>query len=196
MKGNNLNFQKMDIEGVWLAEGLSISDERGSFREWFKTDEIFEHTGINFSTKQANLSISNRGVVRGIHYSIAPSGQAKWITCVTGSIVDVIVDIRPNSQTYGKHVAIKLEASNACAVLIGVGLGHGFISLEDNTCVSYLLSSPYSPKNEFEINPCDPELNIDWHAESQSFSDFIMSQKDLNAPTLAERARSGLLPFK
>jgi dTDP-4-dehydrorhamnose 3,5-epimerase len=189
-----MEIATLDIPGAWLATSPLWADERGSFREWFKSEDVLTTTGIDFGVGQANISVSARGVVRGIHYSLASGGQAKWVTCVSGSIMDVIVDIRPESATYGKYVAVELVAGDGRAVLIGAGLGHGFISLEDGTAVSYLLSSPYSPGDEYEINPLDPDVGIDWKLDLVGRTGVLLSPKDAAAPSLAERAAAGLLP--
>ena len=101
-----MNLIPLGIEGAWLAESQVWSDERGFFREWFKAEDVKSVTGRDFGIEQANISLSSLGTLRGIHYSIAPRGQAKWITCVSGSIKDVIVDIRPASQTFGNWVEV------------------------------------------------------------------------------------------
>ena len=189
-----MKLTPLEIEGAWLAESPVWSDERGSFREWFKAEDVKAVTGYDFSIQQANISQSQRGVIRGIHYSLAPQGQAKWVTCVQGSIIDVVVDIRPKSPTYKKYIAVDLQGNEGRALLIGPGLGHGFIALEDNTSISYLLSSPYSPEFEFEIKPTDPELNIDWHLQLIGGVGVVISSKDAQAPTLAERFAEGKLP--
>jgi dTDP-4-dehydrorhamnose 3,5-epimerase len=189
-----MELTPLGIEGAWLAESPVWSDDRGFFREWFKREEIFSKTGIDFSPQQANISVSNKGVIRGIHYSLAPEGQAKWITCVTGSIIDVIVDIRPNSPTYKKIEYIKLKGNECSSLLIGEGLGHGFISLEDGTSLSYLLSSPYFPEAEFEILPTDETLKVNWHRELVGEFGIVLSPKDAKAPTLEDRKVQGKLP--
>jgi len=145
----------------------------------------------SFKVEQANLSSSFKGTTRGIHYSLAAKGQAKWVTCVSGLIKDVVVDIRPDSKTYGEWIAIELGGSLGKAVLIGEGLGHGFISLAEVSTVAYLVSSPFSPTEEFEINPLDPALGIDW---GMPLSELKISDKDRNAPTLEERKKEGKLP--
>jgi dTDP-4-dehydrorhamnose 3,5-epimerase len=189
-----MELTPLSIEGAWLAESPVWIDDRGFFREWFKREEVFSKTGIDFSVQQANISLSQRGVIRGIHYSLAPEGQAKWVTCVQGSILDVVVDLRPESATFKKHELVDLKGNEGRALLIGVGLGHGFLSLDDNTSTSYLLSSPYSPSFEYEIQPNDPELNINWHLELTGGVGVVVSQKDSQAPSLQERARNGQLP--
>ncbi len=171
----------LSIEGAWLFESPSHGDDRGYFREWFKSSVITESLGREFSVSQSNLSRSKKGVVRGIHFSTAPSGQAKWVTCANGSLWDVVVDIRPKSPTFKRWEAVELRAEEGKALLISEGLGHAFISLEDDTVISYLLTTPYSPKHEFAINPKDPEIAIKWPDIQLLFSD-----KDAVAPSLRE----------
>lgn len=183
-----MEIEKLAIEGLWIGRSPIHADERGFFREWFRSGGIESAIGRKFEVSQSNISMSNRGVLRGIHYSLAPAGQAKWITCVSGSIWDVAVDLRPASPTFKKWIGVTLTASSGEALFLSEGLGHGFISLEDNSVVSYLLTSPYSPSEEFEINPLDPELGIDWPG-----IDRLMSPKDEHAPTLATRLAEGNL---
>ena len=184
-----MEIEKLGIEGVWFARSPVHSDDRGSFREWFKAEDIELKTGRKFNVAQSNISISDCDVLRGIHYSLAPAGQGKWITCVSGSIWDVVVDVRPTSPTYKKWISFTLEGGKGEALFISEGLGHGFLSLQNESIVSYLLTSPYSPTNEFEINPLDPELAITWPG-----SNFRMSPKDLETPSLVSRKKAGQLP--
>ena len=186
-----MDLRSLGIKGAWVANSPIWEDARGSFREWFKCADILAATGLDFSVAQANLSQSMRGVVRGIHFSLAPVGQAKWITCISGSIRDVIVDIRQESATYGQYESIDLVGGDGQAVLIGKGLGHGFVSQMDGSTVAYLVNSPFSPSDEFEINPLDPTLGIDW---GLAVSDLLMSSKDRMAPTLVECQLKGNLP--
>lgn len=186
-----MELTPLGIEGVWLAESPVWSDERGFFREWFKSEDVKAATGREFGIEQANISLSSAGTLRGIHYSIAPRGQAKWITCVAGSIQDVIVDIHPDSKTFGQWIDIELKGDSGKAVLISEGLGHGFLALEDNTAVAYLVSTPFSPTDEFEINPMDPELGIAWGVD---LAEASLSEKDKMAPSLSERYKEGNLP--
>jgi dTDP-4-dehydrorhamnose 3,5-epimerase len=179
------------IEGAWLAESPVWSDERGFFREWFKAEDVKAVTGRGFGIEQANISLSSAGTLRGIHYSIGSRGQAKWITCVSGSIQDVIVDIRPNSKTFGQWIDVELRGDSGKAVLISEELGHGFLALEDNTAVAYLVTTPFSPTDEFEINPLDTNIGIGWGMKLDSLK---ISDKDKIAPTLAWRLTEGKLP--
>jgi dTDP-4-dehydrorhamnose 3,5-epimerase len=181
----------LNIQGSWLGQSPLVEDNRGYFREWFKLQEVKDETGYCFNTEQANISKSSKGTIRGIHYSLASEGQAKWITCVSGAIRDYVIDIRPQSNTFGEWVEVLLTSDSGLSVLIGEGLGHAFVSLEEGTTVAYLLSSPYQAKEEFGINPFDPEIGIEW-GENQS--DFKISEKDRLAPSLQEMREQGKLP--
>ena len=185
-----MKLTPLGIDGAWLADSPVWSDDRGFFREWFKSEDVKVATGRDFGIEQANISLSSAGTLRGIHYSIAPRGQAKWITCVAGSIKDVIVDIRPDSQTFGKWIEVTLKGDSGQAVFISESLGHGFVALEDNTAVAYLVSTPFSPTDEFEINPLDEKIGISWGIDMNALK---ISEKDKNAPTLAEQLAKGKL---
>ena len=186
-----MNIRELKIKGAFYAESKVFKDERGFFREWFKSDDIKAATGRDFGIEQANVSLSSRGTLRGIHYSIAPRGQAKWVTCVAGLIKDVIVDIRSESETFGQWIEVELSGDSGQAVFISEGLGHGFLALEDNTAVAYLVSTSFSPTDEFEINPLDEKIGINW---GMDLSDLKISEKDKKAPTLRERLAEGKLP--
>ena len=186
-----MKLTSLGIEGVWLAESPVWSDDRGFFREWFKSEDIKNETGRDFGIEQANISLSSRGTLRGIHYSMAPRGQAKWITCVSGSIKDVIVDIRPGSKSFGQWIEVELRGDSGNAVLISENLGHGFLALKDHTAVAYLVSTSFSPKHEYEINPLDEKIAINWGME---LLELKISVKDMKAPTLLERKLNGELP--
>ena len=161
------------IVGAWIIELPAYSDDRGIFREWFKSEELKENGVPPFEVRQANTSISKRGVIRGIHYSAELNGQTKLVTCTSGSLFDVIVDLRPESKTYGDHLEVELSANMGKCIYISSGLGHGFQALEDNSVITYLLDKEYSPIDEFGINPVDPNLKIKW-----PLVDFLMSEKD------------------
>ena len=186
-----MKLTPLAIDGAWLAESPVWSDERGFFREWFRSEDVKAALGRDFGIRQANISLSSAGTLRGIHYSTAPRGQAKLITCVSGSMQDVIVDIRTASKTFGQWIDIELKGNSGQVVFISEGLGHGFLALEDNTVVAYLVSSPFSPKDEFEINPHDEKIGINWKMELDSLK---LSNKDKFAPTLVELLTEGKLP--
>jgi len=186
-----MKLTPLEIEGAWFADSPIWNDERGFFREWFKSKDINQDLGRNFNVAQANISSSEKGSLRGIHYSLAPGGQAKWITCLSGSIKDVIVDIRPTSKTFGKWLAVELSGNTGHSLLIGEGLGHGFLSLEENSLVAYLLTSEFSPNEEHGIDPLDKNVGIEWGLD---LSMMKISQKDRGAPGLFEQLQRGKLP--
>jgi dTDP-4-dehydrorhamnose 3,5-epimerase len=168
-----MKVMPLAIVGAWIIESPVYSDDRGIFREWFKSEELKKNGVPPFGVRQANTSISKKGVIRGIHYSAEINGQTKLVTCTSGSVFDVIVDLRPKSKTYGDHLEIELSANMGKCVYITSGLGHGFQALEDDSVITYLLDKEYSPKDEFGINPVDPYLNIKW-----PLVDFHISEKD------------------
>jgi dTDP-4-dehydrorhamnose 3,5-epimerase len=182
-------FRKLEIEGNWEIELEDNRDARGNFRETFSSEKMRTETGIEFEPVQENFSTSSKGVLRGIHFSIAPEGQEKWITCSRGSILDCIIDLRVNSPSFGRHVFIKIESDNPKAVFVTKGIGHAFLALEENTEVHYLLSSKYQPHFEFGINPLDPNMKIDWPEMK-----YILSEKDKLAPTLDLYMKSADFP--
>ncbi|AZA14464.1 dTDP-4-dehydrorhamnose 3,5-epimerase [Corynebacterium choanae] len=163
-------------------------DERGSFAEWFKTSEFIELTGYPFGVEQANVSVSREGVIRGLHFAELPPGQAKWVHCAAGTILDVIVDIRSGSPTFGKHTTVELSAENRKSVFVPDGFAHGFAAITDAT-VMYLTTAEYNPVVEHGINPFDPTLNIAWPAGMD-----ILSEKDRFAPAFQDFVERELLP--
>jgi dTDP-4-dehydrorhamnose 3,5-epimerase len=169
----------LGIEGAWLLESPIHPDDRGIFREWFKTDGL-KQTGLpTFEVRQANTSISAQGVIRGIHFSSVQNGQAKIVTCTFGSVLDVIIDLRPDSSTFGSHIQINLSAMEGKSIFISKGLGHAFQSLENNSTITYLLDKEYNPDEEFGITPLDSNLDIPWNRLGLN-----ISKKDAEAPTV------------
>jgi dTDP-4-dehydrorhamnose 3,5-epimerase len=183
-------MRKLDIEGAWIYEPKVFGDERGSFHEWFKAPEFVEALGHPLNLAQANCSVSRRGTLRGLHYADVPPSQAKYVKCVRGAILDVIVDIRVGSPTYKKWEIVRLDDVNHHSVYLAEGLGHGFIALTDDATVVYLCSEGYAPEREHGINPLDPELAITWPEGLEP----VLSGKDAVAPSLAEAEAAGLLP--
>jgi dTDP-4-dehydrorhamnose 3,5-epimerase len=191
-----MQLTPLGIKGAWLVESEVWTDERGYFREWFKESQILETTGINFSVKQANFSMSQAGVIRGIHFSLAPHQQAKWVTCVSGAVVDVIVDIRPESPTFKEIEYVELRPGNGKSVLVSHGLGHGFIALEKDSGVSYLLNGEYNPDLELGINPFDQELGVNWEKLSSGRKVHVVSESDRVAPSLKDLFDTGRLQVR
>lgn len=181
-----MGFSKTEIEGVYLFEPKVFEDERGSFHESFRGDRTLEETGFDFEVSQVNTSVSNRGVLRGIHFKKYPPGQAKFVSAHQGSIIDIAIDLRKNSPTFGNHQAFELSAENNKSLLLGYGIGHAFLSLEDNTKVSYLCDSVFEPEIEFAINPL--AASIDWQSLGKPFGidEFVVSKKDDQAVSLEE----------
>jgi len=186
-----MNMQKLAIDGAYITTHRVFPDERGLFREWYKYEEILK-IDKDFSVQQANFSKSKKWVVRGIHYSLAPSGQAKVVTCASGAIVDVLIDLRIGSPTYLKIEYIELTEESGRAIYIPSGVGHGFFVKSDFASVVYLTSSGYSPEHEKAICPTDPELGIKWPLPLGEVE--IISKSDRESQTLASAYNSKVLP--
>jgi len=180
---------EQSLPGLFVLESPVWGDERGFFREWFKLPDL-ELAGVRFSAQQANLSSSTRDVVRGLHYSLAPEGQAKVVTCVEGEIDDVIVDIRLGSPTFGRFEVVTLRAHEGRSVLLPRGVAHGFVVTSPTATLTYLLSSPYNPALEHGIHPFDTEINVPWALTG----DAILSEKDADAPSFADQREANRLP--
>ncbi|WP_327355679.1 dTDP-4-dehydrorhamnose 3,5-epimerase [Streptomyces sp. NBC_01304] len=183
-------MRPLSIEGAWVMEPRVFTDGRGGFHEWFKEGDFGTATGYGLGLAQANCSVSARGTLRGIHFADVPPGQAKYVKCVRGAVLDVIVDIRVGSPTYRRWEAVRLDDTEHRSVHLAEGLGHAFMALTDDATVVYLCSTGYAPQREHGIHPLDPELGIDWPADLAP----LLSEKDAAAPTLAEAERGGLLP--
>ncbi len=184
-----MNVTELPIPGAYVLDSTVWSDDRGFFREWFKRQDL-DALGLSFAIEQANLSMSRRGVVRGLHYSIAPEGQAKIVTCAFGELDDVIVDVRVGSPTFGRVAVVQLVACEEQSVLLPAGVAHGFCVRSEVAALSYLLSSPFNPAMELEINPFDEVLEVPWRLSEPA----IMSDKDAQAPSLNDRLAAGQLP--
>ncbi|MEV7891522.1 dTDP-4-dehydrorhamnose 3,5-epimerase [Streptomyces sp. NPDC002817] len=183
-------MRPLGIEGAWVLEPKVFPDERGSFHEWYRGEEFREATGYDLSLAQANCSVSKRGVLRGVHFADVPPGQAKYVTCVRGAVLDVVVDVRVGSPTFGSWEAVRLDDDTRHAVFLAEGLGHAFMALTDDATVVYLCSTGYAPGREHGVHPLDPQLAIAWPEGIAP----VLSDKDGQAPSLAEAERSGLLP--
>ncbi|MFE2037989.1 dTDP-4-dehydrorhamnose 3,5-epimerase [Streptomyces scopuliridis] len=183
-------MRQLSVEGAWVHEPKIFPDSRGSFHEWFKASDFTEAAGHPLNLAQANCSVSSRGTLRGIHFADVPPSQAKYVKCVRGAVLDVIVDIRVGSPTYRQWDAVRLDDVDHHAVYLAEGLGHAFMALTDDATVVYLCSEGYAPGREHGINPLDPALGIEWPEGITP----LLSDKDAAAPTLAEAEAQGLLP--
>ena len=187
-----MNITQLSIKGASLIDSPSHLDSRGEFREVFRKSSLQSVLGVDFEVKQFNRSVSHAGVIRGIHWTSGSLGQKKYITCTFGSILDVVVDIRTGSRTFGHWHSQILTPSSGKAIYIDSDLGHAFLSLEDNSIVEYLCSEEYSPSDQMVINPFDSTVAIDY----KSFfpGPFEISKKDADAPSLEWAMRNGMLP--
>ncbi|MGW4794410.1 dTDP-4-dehydrorhamnose 3,5-epimerase family protein [Nonomuraea sp. NPDC004297] len=177
----------LGIDGAWRHTPPVHADPRGSFFEAFRADAL---PGRRFDLAQVNCSVSARGVLRGVHFADVPPGQAKYVMCVSGSILDVVVDLRAGSPGFGRWEAVPLDDVTRSAVLVSEGLGHAFMALSERATVLYLCSEPYAPAREHAVHPLDPALGIEWPAGVRP----VLSDKDAKAPTLEEALSAGLLP--
>jgi dTDP-4-dehydrorhamnose 3,5-epimerase len=186
-------MESLSIEGAWSYTPRQFPDDRGTFLESFRGEEFAEGLGYRLDVAQVNCSVSRRGVVRGIHFADVPPGQAKYVSCVRGAILDVVVDIRAGSPTFGQWEGVRLDDHDRRSLFIAEGLWHGFIALTDDATVLYLCSTGYAPGREHGINPMDPQIGIAWPA-GEAGGTAILSDKDAAAPSLAEALAAGLLP--
>ncbi len=184
-----MKIRPLSIEGAYEITPVQHGDSRGLFLEWYRADLAAGETGHPFSLAQANMSVSARGVIRGIHFADVPPGQAKYVTCVAGAVLDVVVDVRVGSPTYGQWEGVQLDDEDRRAVQLAEGLGHGFCVLSERATLAYLCSTPYAPARERAVHPLDPELDIAWPA-----TDPVLSPRDAASPRLADARAAGLLP--
>jgi len=185
-----VTVRELTVPGAWEITPQTHADSRGLFFEWFTDSAFTEFAGHRLDLRQANCSVSAAGVLRGVHFAQLPPSQAKYVTCLHGSVFDVVVDIRVGSPTFGKWDAVVLDDRARRSIYISEGLGHAFLALEDNSTVMYLCSAPYAPGREHTINALDPALGIDWRTDGE----LTLSDRDREAPTLAEVQAAGLLP--
>lgn len=178
------------IDGAWIITPRVFHDTRGHFLEWFRAGELAAELGYQPQVAQANCSVSRRGVIRGIHFAEVPPGQAKYVHCVSGAVLDVIVDIRVGSPGYGRWAAVRLDDAERRAVFLSEGLGHAFMALSDEATVIYLCSTGYAPEREHGVHPLDPDIGIAWPDDVEP----VLSGKDADAPSLEQARRDGLLP--
>lgn len=170
-----MNFTQLSIPGVWLVEPVRFGDARGYFMESFKLDEFRAHIGdIHFV--QDNESMSTRGVLRGLHFQKGEFSQAKLVRVSHGTVLDVAVDLRGGSPTFGRHVAVELSQDNARQLFIPRGFAHGFVVLSDTAQFQYKVDNVYAPQSEATLRFDDPALGIDWRLPHEQ---LLLSPKDL-----------------
>ncbi|MGV9249265.1 dTDP-4-dehydrorhamnose 3,5-epimerase family protein [Streptomyces sp. NPDC003710] len=186
-----MKSRKLAVEGAWEFTPQVFSDNRGLFVSPYQEAAFVEATGHPlFPVAQTNHSRSRRGVVRGVHFTRTPPGIGKYVYCARGRTIDIVVDVRVGSPTFGRYDAVLLDQQDFRAMYFPVGVGHAFVSLEDDTVVCYMLSGRYSPEDELSINPLDSELALPIPKDLEP----ILSDRDRIAPTLEKAAADDLLP--
>lgn len=174
---------KTELEGAYIIEPKVFGDERGYFFESYNAERFKQETGLDITFVQDNESKSSYGVLRGLHFQKAPYTQGKLVRVVSGRVLDVFVDIRKGSPTFGKHVSVELSGENHRMVYIPRGFAHGFVVLSQEAIFQYKCDALYAPQSEGAIAWNDPQLGIDWKIPVE---DVILSEKDKHHPLLAD----------
>lgn len=185
-----MDVEELKIPGAWAFTPRQFPDPRGVFLEWFKSSVVEEAVGHPFVLRQVNHSTSSRGTLRGVHYADVPPSQAKYVYVTRGAALDIVVDIRVGSPTFGVVDAVRLDDVERKAVYLAEGLGHAVIALTDDVNLNYLVTQPYAPAREHGLHPLDPALEL----PIPDGIEPLLSDKDAAAPTLAEAQAQGLLP--
>jgi len=178
-----MKFIPTEIPDVIIIEPQLHGDERGYFVETFRKDKLEAFLGFTVDFCQDNESKSSRGVLRGLHYQLHPAAQTKLVRVIKGSVLDVAVDIREGSPTFGKHVAVELSGENKRQLFVPRGFAHGFVVLEDETVFAYKVDNYYSPENDSGLAFDDPALGIDWILDRDKLK---LSDKDTKQPLLKD----------
>lgn len=191
-----MTYRELALPGAWEITPRQHGDPRGVFLEFFQGSPFERAVGHRFTLAQGNCSVSAAGVVRGIHFADVPPGQAKYVTCASGAVLDVVVDLRVGSPTFAQWDTVLLDDTDRRAVYLSEGLGHAFVSLDDSSTVLYLCSTPYTPEREHGVHPFDPDLAIEWPSVDRHGRPMqvTISDKDAAAPSLAQAVENRLLP--
>lgn len=185
-----MRISPMAIPDAYRIEPEPLLDSRGHFYESVKNSALLDSTGRGLTVRQVNFSVSKRNTLRGIHGTTVPPGQAKFVTCVRGAALDIAVDIRVGSPTFGGYDITYQSPESGTAVYLPDGIGHAFLALADGTTMCYLCSNEYVPGTMIDIDALDPDLALPWELTGPP----IRSAKDAAAPTLVQAATAGLLP--
>jgi dTDP-4-dehydrorhamnose 3,5-epimerase len=185
-----MDIKELSIPGAFVITPRQFPDDRGVFLESFRGDRLGEAIGHRLDVIQTNVSLSSRGTVRGVHYADLPPSQAKYVTAVSGSFIDFVIDIRVGSPTFGRWDSVLLDTLDRRAVYLAEGLGHAICCLQDDSTVMYLCSATFNPTREHAINPLDPDLGL---ALPQGVTP-VVSAKDAAAPSLSQAVAAGALP--
>lgn len=187
----DVDIRELSVPGAYEITPIPRGDDRGVFLEWYRFDRLADAVGHPLDLRQANTSVSKRGVVRGIHFADVPPGQAKYVTVTHGAVIDYAVDIRVGSPTFGRWDSVRLDTVDRKAIYLAEGLGHAFVALTDDATVSYLVSETYNADAEHGINPMDVEVGLLFPEEA---GQLLLSPKDAQAPSIAEAAAARILP--
>jgi dTDP-4-dehydrorhamnose 3,5-epimerase len=183
-------MEALSIEGAWAYTPRIFPDNRGLFHEWYRVGDFAGDLGYPLDLRQVNCSVSQQGVIRGIHFTAVPPGQAKYVFCPSGALLDVVVDLRVGSPTFLRWEVVRLDETDRRAVFLEHGLGHAITALSPTATAVYLCSSSYAPQTDYGIHPLDPDIGIQWPAGVE----MILSAKDEAAPSVAELRDKGVLP--
>jgi len=186
-----MKIEPLNVPDAWVCTPQVHGDDRGPFLEWFRGDLLTAATGRRFEIVQANHSVSKRGVVRGVHFADVPPGQAKFVYCPVGAFLDIVIDLRVGSPTFGAIDSMILDDVDRRAAFLAEGLGHVLCALQDNSSANYLCSTAYNPSAERTISPLDPALELPLPTD---IGELVMSEKDIAGPTLSQASEQGLLP--
>ncbi|MGY3262605.1 MULTISPECIES: dTDP-4-dehydrorhamnose 3,5-epimerase family protein [unclassified Frigoribacterium] len=186
-----MQIRELKIPDSYEITPKQFGDDRGVFLEWYRFDKLADVVGHPIDLRQANTSVSKKGVVRGIHFADVPRGQAKYVTATHGAVLDYVIDIRVGSATFGQWDTVLLDDVDRRAIYLAEGLGHAFVALSDDATVSYLVTDTFNADREHGIDPLDPEIGLVFPDEA---GEPLLSAKDTDAPSLSEAAEAGLLP--
>ncbi|QWF82282.1 dTDP-4-dehydrorhamnose 3,5-epimerase family protein [Amycolatopsis sp. CA-230715] len=185
-----MHVRPLSVSGCHEFTPRVFPDHRGLFVAPFQESALTETLGHPLHLAQTNHSRSRRGTIRGLHFADTPPGQAKYVYCSSGSMIDIVVDVRVGSPTFGQWDSVRLDTVDYRAIYVAEGIAHGFVALEDDTAMTYLCSTGYNPGGEHGITPFDESLNLPWPTAFE----HVLSEKDRTAPTLAEAEKAGILP--
>ena len=185
-----MQIRELSVPDSYEITPVQHADDRGLFFEWYRFDRLEETIGHPLALRQANVSVSRRGVVRGIHFADIPLGQAKFVTATHGAVLDYVIDLRVGSPAFGRWDAVLLDSEHHRSVYLAEGLGHAFVALTDDATVSYLVTDTFNAAREHAIDPLDEEIALAFPPEA---GELVLSPKDTGAPSLAEARSAGLL---
>ncbi len=187
----SVQIRELDIPDVYEITPRQFPDDRGVFYEFYRFDRLAEKVGHPLSLRQGNTSVSRRGTVRGIHFAQIPPSQAKYVSCLSGAVLDYVIDIRVGSPTFGRWASIVLDDVDRRSLYIAEGLAHAFVALSEGAVVSYLVNATFDPEREKGIHPLDEQIGLRFPEEA---GELLLSPKDTQAPTLAHAQVQGILP--